>query len=115
LRTRTELEVWTDGECALCRRSRRWVEERSEGCDIHMRDFRSALDSQLPVARSRLETEMVARSPDGRVYCGFAAWLEVMARVPRWGWLATVLAIPPLSWLGSAAYRLLARHRHRLR
>jgi predicted DCC family thiol-disulfide oxidoreductase YuxK len=110
----SEIEVWTDGDCALCQRSRRWVERRDERGVILIRDFRSASDAQLPVPRSRVEAELVAHSSDGRIYCGFGAWRRIIAKVPRWRWLAPVLGIPPLSWLGTMVYRLVARYRHRL-
>jgi predicted DCC family thiol-disulfide oxidoreductase YuxK len=106
------LEVWMDGSCRVCRASRAWVEARASGHEARFLDFRTVADDQLPVRRDELERSMWVRTPDGRLLRGFAAWRTIVARLPRWGWLARLTARPPLSWVGERLYRFIARWRH---
>ena len=51
---------------------------------------------------------------NGTLLEGFAAWSRIVSELPRWGWLARLAGIPPISWLGPSLYRMIAAHRHRL-
>ena len=84
------LDVWIDGNCPLCRRSRRWCEDRE------MR--RCGMDCWN----------------DGHRQEGFAAWREILRHLPRWCWLAAFTGVPPVSWVGPPLYRLVARFRQRV-
>lgn len=106
-----EIQVWFDGECTLCRRSRAWCEDRDPQQRLRFRDFRTTPDDQLPVARSRLSSSMWVYA-GGELRDGFAGWRRILAELPGWRWLARITAIPPLSWLGPIGYRLVARWRH---
>jgi len=108
------LEVWFDGECGLCQKSRSWCELRDDEDRIRFKDFRSAVDSELPVARRDLEASMWVRDRSGRVAEGFAAWREIMSELPGWRWLALLFKVPPMRWLGPPLYRVIAKNRHRL-
>jgi predicted DCC family thiol-disulfide oxidoreductase YuxK len=113
---RRTTEVFYDGTCRLCTASREWAEKRdAEG----MLSFRDAADpaeaDRLPVERERLAREMIVRLPGGRVAGGFEGALAVLRALPRWHLLGAILALPPLRWLGPPVYRMVARHRHRLR
>lgn len=109
-----KLEVWYDGDCPICRRSRSWSERRDEEARLDFRDFRSAPDDELPAAREVHRSTMMVRTPSGRLLRGFEAWRRIIAALPGWRWLSRLSAVPPLRWIGSAVYRLIARHRHRL-
>jgi predicted DCC family thiol-disulfide oxidoreductase YuxK len=108
------LEVWIDGDCGLCQRSRSWCELRDNGDRVRFKDFRSTADSELPVARGDLEASMWVRDPSGRLFDGFAAWRMIMNELPGWRWLARLASTPPLMWLGPPLYRVIAKNRHRL-
>lgn len=112
---RPEAEVFYDGSCSLCDASRRWTERRDGAHRLRFIDLNHpAGGTQLPAPRERMDEAMWARLPGGRLVSGYAAWLEVLVRLPHWRWLATLGGWPPLVWLGPSVYRLVARHRHRL-
>ena len=112
---RPEAEVFYDGACSLCDASRRWTERRDRAHRLRFVDFnRHAAGTHLPVPRELLEETLWARLPGGRLVSGYAAWLEVLARLPRWRWLAAAGKLPPVASLGPRVYRLVARHRHRV-
>ncbi len=108
------LDVWIDGDCRVCQLSQRWCERRDPNGRVQFRNFRSVDDADLPVTRKDLEETMWVRDGDGRLLAGFEAWRRIMAELPGWRWLAWVSALPPVSWVGPALYRLVARNRHRL-
>ncbi len=108
-----ETEVFYDGECRLCRVSRKWAERRDAGGRLAFCDLNDpAATASLPLDADQLRAEMWVRLPNGTLASGFAAWLAVLRSLPRWRILAAVLGLPPLRWLGPPVYRLVARHRH---
>lgn len=108
------VEVFYDGACPLCQQSRAWTERRAGGERVRFHDFRRLPDDELPVSRGELEGAMWVRSEPEGLLAGFDAWRRILSEVPGWRWLAVVTGIPPLSWIGPAAYRLVARYRHHL-
>jgi predicted DCC family thiol-disulfide oxidoreductase YuxK len=112
--TDSPIDVWMDGDCALCRSSRRWCEARDIEKRLEFSDFRSAPDHALPTERRSLENSMWVREPDGTLREGFGAWRRIMAELPGWRWLAWLTGLPPFRWLGPGIYRFIARHRHLL-
>jgi predicted DCC family thiol-disulfide oxidoreductase YuxK len=108
-----QLEVWMDGDCTVCRRSRDWCELRDRYERIEFRDFRSAPENDLPVSREDLEASMWVRDGTGDMFEGYAAWRRIMAEFPRWKWLARLASLPPFTLIGPAFYRVLAANRYR--
>ncbi|MGE5235897.1 MAG: thiol-disulfide oxidoreductase DCC family protein [Acidobacteriota bacterium] len=107
------IEVWYDGGCPLCARSRRWAERRDRDGALHFRDFTSRSEAgNLPAPPAELDRAMCVRAPDGKVDWGFAGWRAILAALPRWRWLARVLGWRPLRGLGPRLYRLVSLHRH---
>lgn len=67
-----------------------------------------------PLADGASANNVALVTPSGRVV-GVRAWLAVMRLGPWWARvLAFAVRVPPLLWLATAAYRLVARNRHRL-
>ena len=110
----TDLEIWYDGSCPVCVRSRLWCERRDHEHRLRFRDFRSADDNQLPADREHHRATMMVRTPEGGLVDGFPAWRRILATLPRWRWLARIAGIPPLAWFGSAVYRVVASHRDKI-
>lgn len=115
--TAAGLEVYTDGQCPLCQ----WVRARVEPFDSERKlewlDFHSpeALRRAAPHTRSELAEEMYARrKPEGVWSKGFFAWIEVLRVLPRFRWLAGLLARPPFTALGPVFYRQVAKRRYQL-
>jgi predicted DCC family thiol-disulfide oxidoreductase YuxK len=107
--------VFYDGACELCTATRVWATERDVAGRLSFVDFRDASVGALPVARAQLEREMWVRRADGTLCSGFDGTCTVLAALPRWRWLGVVIGAPPLRWLGLVVYRIVARHRAKLR
>lgn len=113
---RRTTEVFYDGACRLCTASREWAERRDVEGVLCFRDTADpAAADRLPMERETLAREMIVRLPGGRVVGGFEGALAVLRALPRWHLLGAVLELAPLRWLGPSVYRVVARHRHRLR
>jgi predicted DCC family thiol-disulfide oxidoreductase YuxK len=110
------LEVYTDGECPLCRWMRGKVEPRDRHRRIEWLNYRDAeVRSRTPYTFEELDAEMhTRRKRDGRWASGYDAWLEVMRVLPRWRFLAPLLSIWPFTFLGRLFYRWLATRRYKL-
>ena len=108
------LEVWLDGDCPVCRRSKKFCERRIPDGRVRFQDFRIAKDADLPMERRAHEESMWVRDSDGRTIEGFQAWRRIMAEIPGWRWLAALSGLPPARWVGPALYRFIARSRFEL-
>ena len=106
------IEVFYDGTCPLCRASRRWAEGRDSDRRLVFRDLEEP--AAAGCAPGPPGGAIWVRLPGGGTASGFAGWLAVLRALPRWCFLAPVLRLPPLRWLGPPVYRLVARHRHAL-
>lgn len=110
------IDVYTDGECPLCK----WMREKVEPFDRHHRinwlNYREpeVLSRAAPYTFEELDKEMHVRTPDGRWFGGFAAWIEVARVLPRWRWLAPILSVWPFTRLGPRFYNWLAKRRYKL-
>jgi len=112
-----ELEVYTDGQCPLCR----WMRARVEPLDTERRlewfDYHEpeVLARAQPHTPRELAAEMhVRRRRDGAWRKGYWAWLEVLRVLPRWRWLVPVLSIWPFTALGPHLYHFIATRRYTL-
>ncbi len=73
------IEVWYDGDCAVCRGAARWLAARDRAGRLALRDGREAPG---PVA-ARLRTEIVVVEPNNRVRNGFDALCRTLVELPR--------------------------------
>jgi predicted DCC family thiol-disulfide oxidoreductase YuxK len=112
----TRLEVYTDGQCPLCRWTRARVEPLDRGRRLEWLDYHDpgALARAAPHTHKQLGEQMHVRLPDGTWRRGYDAWLAVLAVLPGRRWLAAVLSAPPFAWLGPHAYKLIASRRYQL-
>jgi predicted DCC family thiol-disulfide oxidoreductase YuxK len=113
---RAKLEVYTDGNCNLCRWMRARVDPYDRDHRIEWLDYNNpdVLQRAAPRTREELAAEMHTRTADGRGSKGYFAWIEVIRVLPRWCWLAPVLSIWPFTKLGPLFYRWLAKRRYTL-
>src|SRR5262249_23036177 len=108
-----KIEVYTDGQCNLCR----WMHEHVEPLDRNHRlewlDYNDAeiLKRATPRMREEMAEEMHIRLNDGRWHKGYFAWIEVIRVLPRWKWLAPIMSVWPFTKLGPAFYHWLASRR----
>ena len=102
--------VYFDGECPMCTRARRLVETLDATGRVTSLDARTA---ELPpgVDRRTLLEEMVLGTSRGHVLRGFDAWRWLLARFPATFWLAPLLYLPGVAFMGRRVYRRVARGR----
>jgi predicted DCC family thiol-disulfide oxidoreductase YuxK len=108
-----------DGECSMCRASALWLLRRAEAGGA--RDI-EILPCRSPVRRQRFpaiadETCMEAMQlvlPGGHVLGGADAVPEILRRIPRWRWIATVFALPGVRPFARRVYAWIARNRMRI-
>ncbi len=110
-----KLRVYTDGCCGFCL----WARRRLEPCDtsnrIEFRDYNDPVIAQeTPFALEELSGRMHVFVPGTGWFAGYRAWIEVLRVLPRWRWLASIAALPPLAWIGPLIYRLIAANRYRI-
>jgi len=111
-----KIEIFTDGECPLCK----WMRARVEPFDTRNRlgwlNFRDpeVLEMAAPRTFEELNSEMHAHMPDGRWLKGYPAWLEVLRVLPKWRWVTPLLSLPGIASLGGVLYRWLADRRFTL-
>ena len=111
-----QLEVYTDGQCPLCKWMREKVSRRDRFHRIEWLDYRDPqVQSRTPYSFQELDAEMHARTlADGRWSAGYLAWLEVLRVLPRWRFVAPLLSIWPFTALGRVFYAWLATRRYKL-
>jgi predicted DCC family thiol-disulfide oxidoreductase YuxK len=111
-----KIEVYTDGNCSLCR----WMRARVEPLDRDQRitwlDYNDPQVVKLAAPRTReaMAEEMHAHLAGGEWCKGYFAWIEVIRVLPRWRWLAPVMSVWPFTTLGPIGYRWLAARRYTL-
>ncbi|MCA1592739.1 MAG: DUF393 domain-containing protein [Acidobacteria bacterium] len=112
----SRIEVYTDGQCPLCRWSRARVEPFDRDRLIEWYDFNDpeAIRRAAPHTFAEMTEEMHVRRVDGTWSKGFSGWLDVLRVLPRWRWLARVLSVWPFTRIGPVFYRWLARRRYTL-
>ena len=84
-RAAKSLMVYTDGRCPFCQWSRQKVERYDSDAAVEFRDYNQpAAARETPYTDQELATEMHVRSPDGKCWGGFAAWIEFLRALPGW-------------------------------
>ena len=107
--------VLFDGQCPLCQRSVRSLGRLDWLGRLHFQDCRDAANlprTEVPLNAERLLEEMHLVTPDRkRVYPGYRAFRWMAWRIPATWWLAPLLYLPGMRWLGTKFYRWVARNR----
>lgn len=107
----SELTIYYDGSCPLCRREIALYRRLPAARRLHWQDV-----SQGEGLGEGLSCEMAmrrfhVRDNQGRLFSGGAAFARLWRALPGWrvaGWL---FAWPPLSWLLEGTYRVFLRGR----
>lgn len=112
----SRIEVYTDGECPLCKWMRAKVEPFDRDHRIEWLNFRDPeiLERAAPRTLAEMNEEMHVRDAVGRWTSGFGAWAEVLRVLPRWRVLAPLMTKWPLTRLGALFYAWLAKRRYTL-
>ena len=109
------VRVYDDGQCPFCQ----WVQQTITRWDRDYRlDFRDyhdpAVAAETPFSLPQLHQRMHVQTPDGQWHAGFFGWIAILGVLPRWRWLAGVMRVPPMRWIGPTAYMLIANHRYQV-
>jgi predicted DCC family thiol-disulfide oxidoreductase YuxK len=108
-----------DGDCSMCRASALWLMRRAlagRASELEILPCRSpARHTRFPqVSESACLRAMQLVLPDGRVLAGADAVPEILARIPRWRWLARLFDLPGVRPLARHVYAWIADNRMRL-
>ncbi len=100
-----------DGDCTVCQIVIKKVDNSSSGKQFTKQDIHSG---KLPtrVVREQAEKEMHVIGPDGKIYIGADAILQIIDEYPRWRWLATLGRMPGVIQLLRIVYRFVSANRH---
>ncbi|MGW6913628.1 thiol-disulfide oxidoreductase DCC family protein [Kitasatospora sp. NPDC054939] len=116
-----------DGDCAFCTSCKVWAERYLrqtlasggwEAVPFQFADL-AELDARAggrgEVSWERAEQELLWVTPGGAVYGGAQAVARLLMRTGgAWAYLGGLLALAPVRPVAGAAYRWVARNRHRL-
>jgi len=105
-----------DAECALCRRAVDWVQRRDAwGLVIPFPLQNPELVRMAPELAGRpLHLELHGLDTKTReIWAGASLMRPILARLPRWRWLAPVFGVPGLASLASSVYQSVAARRYR--
>ena len=109
----TELTVWYDGGCPLCRREIALMQRLDRAQAITFVDVDQADGGSCPIDRADLLARFHARE-DGVLLSGAAAFAAMWRTIPRLRWLGLAAKAPGMLPLLEHAYRAFLRVRPRL-
>lgn len=104
-----------DGECRICLRSIRWIQERERAGRIRTLPYQ---DPEVAreyswISRDELEGAMQLISPDGVRWEGAEAVEQVLGLIPYWRGLAPLFRVPGVRVVARWVYGWVARNRRR--
>jgi predicted DCC family thiol-disulfide oxidoreductase YuxK len=106
-----------DGDCGICRASGDWLVARVAASELRVMELQAVGGDEAlaaAVAGLRLDESVTLVRGDGEVRRGAAAVSGARRRVPALGALAALYDHPAGHALWEPAYRMVARHRHRI-
>jgi len=104
-----------DGECSLCRNAVEWIRSRERPEAFEFLSCHSGeLSKRFPsIEKTACLQAMHLVLPDGAVLVGERAAPEILRRLRRYRWCASLFGLPGAAALSRVLYRWFARHRHR--
>lgn len=111
----SDIQVFFDGNCPLCRReidflARRDRDGRIEFTDIAASEFSAA---DYGITMDDFMAQIRGRLPDGRFITGVEVFRRLYTAV-GFGWLVRLTRTPGISWLLDKGYERFAKNRLRL-
>ncbi len=105
-----------DGECGICRRSVRWVQERDREERIELVPYQDpTVPERFPeIPRDDMERAMQLVARDGARWEGARALEEILAILPGWRVAAPLFRIPGVRRVAGWIYRWVATNRRHL-
>jgi predicted DCC family thiol-disulfide oxidoreductase YuxK len=110
--------VLYDGQCPLCQRSVRILKRLDWLHRFHFQDCRDTAnlpETATPLDPGKLLEQMHVVTPDRKsAHAGYRAFRWMAWRIPVSWWLAPLMYIPGVPWLGTKLYLGVAKNRFHL-
>ena len=109
--SKSELTIYYDGSCPLCRREIALYLRLPAARRLHWQDVSKGEGLGEGLSCEMAMRRFHVRDNHGRLFSGGAAFARLWRALPGWrvaGWL---FALPPLSWLLEGTYRVFLRGR----
>jgi predicted DCC family thiol-disulfide oxidoreductase YuxK len=114
--SRTQLQVFYDGGCPVCRREIGYYRARRGADGFEWVDVNGPAPALGPgLSREAALARMHVRLADGTLLSGAAAFAAMWRRMPGFRTLGLLLAIPPFGALAELGYRGFLRIRRHWR
>ncbi len=106
-----------DGYCVICQSTRRTIKaldwlHRVEFLDLH--DADTVLARYPDLDYDELMGQIHVVDENGEVFAGYYGTRRMLKEVPLGFPIWLLLQIPGMDWLGTRAYRFIARNRYRI-
>lgn len=102
--------IW-DGECGLCSETAQWVRQKDTKREFIICQYQNCPSPPMnPAFYERCKVELGVVTSDGRELGGAKAVFFILEQL-GWGWFARLLAAPPMIWINTLGYRIIARNR----
>ncbi len=111
------MKIIYDGECPVCLSLKQVAESKnsSEPLEFIPYQAESFTERSEGLTRQQASQALYVITKDGSQTRGARAVFDVMKSLPGfWRVAGKILSFPPLAWLAEPAYRLFARHRHKM-
>jgi len=109
--------VFYDGGCPLCRREIVHYQRIDREHRIQWMDIQQEADTleENGLSWQQAMQRMHVRDSDGRMVSGAAAFVALWRHIPRYRFLARIVALPGINWTAEQVYSIFARRRYRSR
>ena len=109
--------VFYDGGCPLCRREIMHYQRIDRERRIQWTDIQQEPDTLQAHGLSWQQAmqRMHVRDSDGRMASGANAFAALWRHIPRYSFLARIVALPGINWTAEQVYSVFARRRYRSR
>jgi len=111
------MKIIYDGECPVCLSLKQFAETKNSQDSFEFIPYQAENFAKhvQGLSREQASLALYTISEDGSQTRGARAIFEIMQSLPGfWRVAGKILSIPPLAWLAEPAYRLFARHRHKI-
>jgi predicted DCC family thiol-disulfide oxidoreductase YuxK len=101
-----------DAHCGVCSRSVAWLQRQR--ADEPLRFLAADSEEAVRLVPVRPPNQMAIVAPSGEVLLGSDGWIACMSVLPRYRWMARMMAWPGLKPFVRVGYGLVARNRLRI-
>lgn len=112
---RNKVVVFYDGACPSCIKDMHWYQARQRADDNNVVWFditgqdNTLIDLGIVPMNAMLELHVL--NQQGEVFKEIPAYQILLARLPRWAWLGTVIGLPGFRQMLGIIYRRWVQHR----